>query len=150
MGKKILITMLFASFLVSAGVLSVMAQTAATESDLSIPISVKRATLDLTCMKSAVEKRENAIIAAWDKFSGAVKSALEMRKSELLAAWDIQDKTQRRAAIQAAWTKFRTSRISATQTLRQERLESWKQFRIDRAACGSGPTGEDPAVDMTL
>ncbi|TSC95902.1 MAG: hypothetical protein Athens071426_47 [Parcubacteria group bacterium Athens0714_26] len=60
------------------------------------------------------------------------------------------NKAQRRTAIQAAWTKFRTSRISATQTLRQERLEAWKQFRIDRGACGSGPTGEDPAVDMTL
>lgn len=148
--KKILVATLFASFLISAGVLSVMARTAATESDLSVPIQVKRATLDLACMKSAVEKRENVIQTAWDKFSGAIKSALETRKSELLAAWDIQDNAQRRAAIKAAWAKFKTSRISATQTLRQERLEAWKQFRIDRAACGSGPTGEDPAVDMTL
>ncbi len=106
--------------------------------------------LDIACMRTAVEKRENAIEAAWDKFAASIKSSLGTRKSELLTAWGITNRLERAKAINAAWAKFRTSRIAARKTLDGDRQAAWRQFIADRKVCGSGPTGEDPATDMAL
>ncbi len=147
--KKGIAIILFASTFMIAVALSVLAQETLTP--LSQPVLPKEGKqLDPACVKTAVEKRENAIQAAWDTFSTSIKSALQIRKTELLAAWDITDKAQRRATIQAAWEKFRESRIAARKALDQARTTAWQQFRKDRAACGSGPTNENPGVDIAL
>lgn len=148
MTKKLIAVTVFGLAIMGVTALGASAQT--TDSSLRPAPPVQGKQLDLTCMKTAVEKRENAIEATWDKFSASIKSALETRKSELSTAWGITNRLERAKAINAAWTKFRMSRISARKTLDVERQAAWQQFIADRKVCGSGPTGEDPATDMAL
>jgi len=143
-----------ALLLVGGLVLTAAAQgTPSSTSTTSTPpagLGGQRPSLDLPCMSRAVETRENAIQAALDKFSTAIKSALETRKADLLAAWAKQDRLERRAAIRAAWSKYLLAKKAARKTFDQERNAAWKQFVQDRKQCGSGPTGENPAVDASL
>ena len=149
MTNKITIAIILALAVTGIAVLGANAQTTTANPPQEIlPAPSKQ--LDIACIKTAVEKRENAIQSAWDKFSVSIKSALEMRKGELIAAWDITDKVQRRNAINAAWMKFKNSRISARKTLNEERRAIWKQFKTDRRLCGSGPTGENQGTDIAL
>ena len=69
---------------------------------------------DLPCVKMAVEKREAAVLAAFDAFSGIWRSALLTRSSELSVAWSIENKDSRNSAVRAAWKKFRDSKKERT------------------------------------
>ena len=42
---------------------------------------------DLACMQAAIEKRENALIAATEVSYGTTRTALVTRRAALLAAW---------------------------------------------------------------
>lgn len=115
-----------------------------------------RKTLDLACMQSAVEKRDNAIIAAFDAYSASVKTALTTRRDALKAAWGLTDRIQRRDAINAAWKAHRKARNDAFRTLRDARRAAWKQFRADAKTCkATGTSGtatefSGEGVDATL
>ena len=99
--------------------------------------------LDIACIKSAVEKRDTAIIAAFDALHDSAKTALIARKTALLAAWDIADRTARRAALKNAWKTYGEAIASARRTFRAARLAAWQQFRTDRKACGKAATSDD-------
>ena len=104
-------------------------------------------------MQTAIQKRDNAIIAAVDTYHTAVVQALTTRRDALVAAWGNTDKTARRAAIKAAWKVYRTSQTQALKALRNGKKEAWKQFGTDRKACGSSAAGDDPTnsgVDAQL
>ncbi|HCR15267.1 MAG: hypothetical protein A2550_01880 [Candidatus Jacksonbacteria bacterium RIFOXYD2_FULL_43_21] len=107
-------------------------------------------TVDIACVKTAVEKRETAIQASLDKFTTAVKTALTARKTALLAAWDITDLKQRAAAIKTAWNTYKKAEQSARKAFRTERNAIWKQFSTDRQACKATPTGENLGEDLSL
>lgn len=106
--------------------------------------------LDLPCVRLAVEKRENAIQAAFDTMSSLMKSALQARKSALMAAWNITDAAERKTAVKDAWAKFKKSKKDAQSAYRKSRLAAWAQFKKDRALCGQGPTGENPGDDISF
>lgn len=103
--------------------------------------------VDLACMQAAVEKRDNAIIAAFDTFSVTVKSALTTRRDALKAAWGITDRAQRRAALRSAWSAFHVARRTAFRTFRSARHSAWVRFRADARACRGTPAGEEPASE---
>jgi len=103
--------------------------------------------LNLACMQTAVEKRDNAMITATDKFSVAVKSALEKRRDALKSAWGLTDRTARRTAIKKSWSDFRTDHRKATTDFRKERRVTWQQFVKDRKSCGLGASNDDPATE---
>jgi len=90
---------------------------------------------DLACVQAAVEKRDGAIIAAWDVLSPAIRSALVTRQQALVAAWGINNRKERRAAIKVAWRTFRASVKSARATFRISRISAWKTWRDDVKAC---------------
>lgn len=119
----------------------------ATSSNPEVHRAPTISTLDIACVKTAVEKREDAIQAAFDAFSSAYKSALSARKADLSAAWSIADRKVRNLAIQAAWLKFRQSRHDARKTYNASRGTAWGQFITDRKTCGSEPTGENQWTD---
>ncbi len=110
----------------------------------------KKKIIDLSCMQAAVSKRETAVINAYDTYSTAITATLQTRKSALVAAWTITDTKQRWTAIMKAWTTFWKDRKAARQTFRMTRNAAWKQFKIDRKACGAGPTGEDPGSELDV
>ncbi|MEK7086856.1 MAG: hypothetical protein AAB935_01205 [Patescibacteria group bacterium] len=105
--------------------------------------------VDLVCMQKAVERRDTAIIAAFDVFSFAIKSALQTRLEELKTAWSIENPTERKKAIKSAWEKYRTVVKSARQTFQGTRKTAWKQFNVDRKACGAAKSDDasSPTAD---
>lgn len=105
-------------------------------------------TVDGACMSSAVDKRDTALIAAFDTFSAAVKSAYTTRKDALKAAWLITDVTQRRAALKTAWEAFRKSQKAAREAFRKSKQAAWKQFKTDAKAC-KGNVSDEGNVETT-
>lgn len=108
-------------------------------------------TVDLTCMQIAVEKRDNAIITAWDKYTASVKSALETRKSALKSAWAITDKVQRVAAIRTAWSNYKSAIKTARKTWATEKRSAWQTWKTDAKTCkGNAEDKTTESADNTL
>lgn len=91
--------------------------------------------IDLACVGTAVEKRENAIITAFDTENSAIKVALIARKDALKAAWAITDQKARQTTIKKAWSDFAVVAKKAKTQLRKDREAAWKTFREDIKAC---------------
>ncbi|MEM2988111.1 MAG: peptidoglycan-binding domain-containing protein [Candidatus Bathyarchaeia archaeon] len=97
--------------------------------------------IDIVCMKAAVEKRENALLTAWDTYPTKIKTARETRKTELLAAWSIQDPKERHNAIKSAWEKYRQSLKAAKNEWGQNKKAAWEQFYQEAKNCKASVTG---------
>ncbi len=125
-----------------ATTLPVLAQTTSTGSGHGDATSTPPR-FDAVCMQTAVDKRDSAIISAWDVYSAAVKSALSARKDALKSAWGITDAKERRAAIKKAWADFSSAVRQARKDFNSARKSAWKTFMADRRACGTGAVRED-------
>lgn len=132
-----------ASLLFAATVLPAFADTAGGNSATSTPPTNHR-TVDLACVQTAVEKRDNAIISAVDTYASAVKTVLQTRRDALKAAWSIADKKQRRSALRAAWDAFQGTSKNVTKGLRSAKRDAWMQFNKDQRLC-NGNAGDEPA-----
>lgn len=104
--------------------------------------STQPTTIQLSCVASGVEIRDNAIIAAHDVFSVSIKNALTVRRDALKTAWNITDKTARDTAKKAAWNTFKTSSQAAHSTMRTARVAAWSMFNSSTTVCGVKNTGE--------
>jgi murein L,D-transpeptidase YcbB/YkuD len=91
--------------------------------------------VDINCMRTAVEKRENAILAAYDTFTQKIRNAHQTRKTELLAAWSLQDPKQRHDALKSAWEKYRNSVKEAQKEWQQNRRTIWVNFVQEAKNC---------------
>lgn len=98
-------------------------------------IQKARAEVDLSCMQIAVEKRDNAIITAWDQYIPKVKTSLEKRRDALKAAWAIEEKEARQQALMDAWKVYRSEVQKVRQDMRTGRQSAWKTFNTERKAC---------------
>ena len=110
-------------------------------------------TVNVACVATAVDARESAVIAAYEKRSTSITTALQTRQTALKAAWALTVAKDRNAAIRAAWTAFRISFKSANKTFRTERAAAWKTFNTARKACGpqsqtsdEGTMGQDNSL----
>lgn len=106
--------------------------------------------IDIACVKTAVETRENAISTALDTFNTSVKTSLQTRKTALLAAWSLTDNAARKTAIKAAWKTFNTEYKVARKAFSTTKKTAWNQFSVARKACKASPTGEDQGQDLNL
>lgn len=99
----------------------------------------------LACVQTALDKRDNAIISAFDAFSATVKTALQTRRDALKTAWGLTDKRLRRLAIKKAWSDFGVATKTARRTLNKARLAAWVQYAKDGRVCKSqgAPTSDD-------
>lgn len=113
----------------------VFAQTSATSSTM------------LSCMQSAVEKRETSIISAVDTFNTSISKIHSARKTALVDAWKIEDKTARNEARKSAWTTYRTDAKAAHSAMKASRQVSWTTFKNDRILCGA-PVTDTTAMDL--
>ena len=104
----------------------------------------------LACVKTAVEKRENSLIATLDSFYASMKAAFETRKTELLAAWTITDGKERRKARIEAWKKFTKTVKESKKTHQSARKEAWKTFEQEAKSCGVPATGEPKGSDLSI
>src|SRR3989344_416349 len=115
------------------------------------PVKVGGPTAEqLACVKTAVEKRENSLIATLDSFYASMKAAFETRKTELLAAWTITDGKERRKARTEAWKKFTKTVKESKKTHQSARKEAWKTFEQEAKSCGIPATGEPKGSDLSI
>jgi len=91
--------------------------------------------LDIVCMQTAVEKRENFMIRALENFASSSKIALEKRKNDLKIAWGITDKNKRRQAINKAWNEFNKTQKKIKFDYNKEKRAVWNQFIKERNNC---------------
>ena len=119
-----------------------------------VPTPLPRDVAVRMCVAVAVDKRENAIIAAFDAFSISVKSAYMARRDALNALWQSAPvPPDQRPADQrpdVPYRAFRNAARTAKMAWNKSRIAAWRQFSIERRACGARPTGEDIAVDTIL
>ena len=149
--------LIFISLLLFVATLFVLAQelistttTSTPTSPTTTPTSPKGKQVDLTCMKNAVEKRENALRAARETYFSKLNQAYEERKTALLNAWSIENHQERRRAIHSAWENFRKSVKSAKAEYRKAHNQIWKTFVQDRKNCKFNSTGENPGIDLNF
>lgn len=103
-----------------------------------------QAAFDGACAATAVEKRDNAIISAWDTFTAARKTALTTRRDSLISAWNNAAKGTRKSALKSAWRTFRSSAKQARRAYKNSVKSAWKTFKSDLKACG-GTTKDEGA-----
>ncbi|MFM2381362.1 MAG: hypothetical protein RLZZ76_129 [Candidatus Parcubacteria bacterium] len=85
--------------------------------------------VDLTCMQTAVDTREDAVSAAFTGFNEDVMKALAARKTALHDAWGMSDKVERQKAIKTSWTAWKTAKKSAHTDLKTDRKKAWETFK---------------------
>lgn len=95
-------------------------------------------TLNVACIQSAVDTREDALESAFTAFTTAENTALAARKTALHDAWGTTDATARRTARNKAWSDFRVANRKAFETLRNGRKTAWSTFTTASKACGTG------------
>jgi hypothetical protein len=100
-------------------------------------VAVVDKNVNIICMKTAVEKRESALLSAYDVYAGKLRTVREIKKTDLLAAWSIQDPKERQAAIKAAWDKHRQSVKAVTKEWNQSRKTIWVQFAQEAKICNA-------------
>lgn len=93
------------------------------------------AAFDPTCIQNAIEKRDAAIILAFDKFASSIKAALEARKTALKDAFAKTDKKERRAAIKKVWNDWKIALKNNRANLTKEKKAAWQQFKTDQKSC---------------
>jgi hypothetical protein len=94
-------------------------------------------------MQAAVDKRDTAIIAGVDAYSGIIKSALGVRKDALKTAWGMADNKERRMVIKKVWKDFKVTSEKARKDFKLAKRAAWDQFNQDRKACGSSGASDD-------
>lgn len=97
----------------------------------------------LSCMQSAIDARDNAIIAAWDVQYPAIKTALQTRQAALKAAWMQTDQKTRREATKVAWGAYKNSAKSARAAMKASHKAAWTKFEADKKACSPKATKDD-------
>ncbi len=107
----------------------------ADEQTTTTPPKKTTTAFDPACIQSAIETRDTAIIAAFDKFHAAAKSALETRKTALKEAWAKPTWQERKTAVKAAWAAYSKALKEARTTFKQEKKDAWKQFHSNRVNC---------------
>lgn len=86
-------------------------------------------TVDATCMASAVETRETALLSAWSELNDSLVSALTDRKTALIAAWNISSQSERSIALKTAWKDWKADKKAANTEFRKDRKAAWDAFK---------------------
>ena len=108
----------------------------------------KTQTINTSCMQTAVEKRDTALVSAIDTFHNKVSSALTARKDALKSAWGLSETAARRTALKTAWEEYKKSTRNARNTLKEARRSSWSMFKTDSKACGGSAGAEDGGSEV--
>ncbi len=97
----------------------------------------------IACVKTAITKREDALIAGESAYATAVGSAYTARKTALLSAWDSADAKTRRSAVRAADQAFKSAVQTARKTWNTTRRGAWNTFGTERKACSPSISSSD-------
>ena len=108
-------------------------------------------TVNLTCMQTAVDTREDALGTAFSTFHDDVEEALTARKTALHDAWGLTNKTERLSAVKSARETFKKSHGVALKDLKKARMTAWATFKTTaKTSCKETlPKGEDAVEKET-
>lgn len=109
-------------------------------------------TLNLACMQTAVDKRDGALVKAFDAYHTSILTALKNRQSALKTAWGISSTADRQLAIRKAWNEYRTERHTARKTFTTAKNNAWQTFMSERQTCKGSliDDGTNAAVDIEI
>lgn len=88
------------------------------------------------CGAAAIDKRETAIISAFDINAVAIKSSLIARKEGLIKLYTEGKTEGKKDARKAVWSAFSSSTHTAMNDMRTARKSAWNTFQKDMQACG--------------
>jgi hypothetical protein len=86
-------------------------------------------------MQRAIEKREGALINAYDNYYVSVRSTMIIRKDALKNAWTFSDSQQRKDAVRNAGRAFVDAEKSARRTKRDADKAAARTYKTDAEEC---------------
>lgn len=108
------------------------------------------ASADLTCMGTAVDAREGAVLQARTEFNAKVLAAMTTRRASLQAAFTIGNNSERKVAIKAALDVYvravvdaRTQYRAAVKAAHQTFTAAIKQCKTDASVRITAEAGTD-------
>jgi hypothetical protein len=104
-------------------------------------------TVNLTCMQTAVDTREDAISKAFGDFNDSMDEALSDRKDALHDAWGITNQSERSKAVKTAWKDWNTAKKTAYSELRSDRKAIWATFTKTAKTTCKESLPKDEALD---
>ena len=91
--------------------------------------------MDLACMQIAVERRDNAIVLAFNDKASAIQQVLTQRRDALKSAWGQANPRTRRQLRAVAWTAYREGLADILQDYRLASRTVWNQFKTAAKTC---------------
>ena len=82
----------------------------------------------LSCVATALDTRDTAVIAAVTAFQNGNLAALNTRKTALLAAWTKTTKSELKSAISAAWKIYQASMKDLKKVNDTAKKSAWSVF----------------------
>ena len=110
--------------------------------------STSKKMIDGACAGTAVEKRENALIAGLDTFNASMKTALTARATALKDAWSKTTQDERKTSRKTGRSSFETASKDARTALKSARKSAWTTFQTDIKACGG--TGKEEQAPSSM
>ncbi len=89
----------------------------------------KKAKLNQTCMQTAVDTREAAILKAFKDSNTRTVDALTVRGTALHDAWGLTDQKARNKAIKSAWSTWKAAKKADNKSLANDRKSAWTTFK---------------------
>lgn len=116
-------------------------------------ITTKLFGVNATCMQSAIEKRDTAILKAFDEYVEALRPTIVTREGALKDAWGFVERKTRVNSLKDAWGMYKKDQSRIVSTWRTAKRSAWNVFYIDRRACGPSALIDDStnhAVDSDI
>ena len=122
------------ALLASAGM--VFADTATSTSGMKEKM-MDHKTVNIQCVQTAVDAREQGVMDAFSTFTTSMSAALTARKTALHNAWGMTDSKARTSARSAAWKSYESAAKAAHSALKSARTKAWSTAKSAVKACGS-------------
>ncbi len=94
-------------------------------------------TLDVGCLKTAIDKRDAALTTNWSTLSTSVTAAITARSTNVKAALDKPAGTERQTALKAARKTFTDATKSARKTFMSNERTVHSTFKTEAKTCGA-------------
>lgn len=92
-------------------------------------------TEQLTCVRTAVAKRETGILSAFTTLSATTNSGYITRAAALNTAWTLSGRTERKMAIDTAWRTWKDVMKVARDTYKTSHKAALSAFRVEAQTC---------------
>ena len=100
-----------------------------------IPVGQQLSGTVITCLHTAVEQRETALLSSLATYQNDSLTTLITRKDSLLLALDASTKSEIKRAISAAWKTYKKSVHQHKVSLKASRNLAWSEYTTQVEAC---------------